>query len=133
MKRSSRLALPLLAAGLSACADTPTTPAARAPVAAHGDAAAIDLRPGLADAADDAGNRVIPTLSESHGIQAAAAAFRNLGDAVRSGDAEEVRDAISQANGALNALSHAAPDTDPVEVAALRLVITNAELLYPAA
>jgi hypothetical protein len=132
MKRSS-LALPLLAAGMGACVDTPTTPPARAPVAAHDVAPAFDLRQGLALAADDAGSRVIPTLSESHGIQASAAAFRNLASAIRSGDAAAVRDAIGQANGALNALSHAAPDIDPVEVAALRLVITNAELLYPAA
>lgn len=132
MKRSS-LALPLLAAGLGACVDTPTTPPARAPVAAHDEAPAFDLRQGLALAADDAGSRVIPTLSDSHGIQATANAFANLADAIRTGDDAAVRRAIDRANHALDALSHSAPGTDPVEVAALQLVITNAELLYPAA
>lgn len=90
MKRSS-LALPLLAAGLGACVDTPTVPAVRAPVAAvHDVAPAFDLRQGLALAADDAGSRVIPTLSESHGIPATANAFGNLADAIRSGDDAEV-------------------------------------------
>jgi hypothetical protein len=134
MKRSTGLALPLITAGLAACADTPTTPAAApAKPATEVSAAAFDLKAGLAIAADDARDRVIPTLGDSRGIRAVDNAFRNLGDAIRAGDGGAVRDAIDKANGALKALDRAAPDTDPIEMAALRLVVLNAQVLYPAA
>lgn len=133
MKRSP-LAVPLVAAGLAACADTPTTPAA-APVKAAGEvsAAAYDYRVGLALAVDDARSRVIPTLGTTGAIQGVDRTFLALGNAVRSGDAGAVRDAIGGAAGTLNALERSAPETDPVEIAALRLVLTNAEVLFPAA
>ena len=134
MKRSPRLALPLIAAGVAACADTPTTPAA-APTKPQADvtAAAVDLRPGLALAVDDARDRVIPTLGDAGAVRAVDRTFAALGDAVRSGDTQAVRDAIDAANGALTALGRTAPETDPVEVAALRLVVLNADVLFPAA
>ena len=59
--------------------------------------------------------------------------FASLGDAVRSGSTARVRGAINAANAALNALEHSAPETDPIEVAALRLVVLNADVLFPAA
>ena len=133
MKRSTGLAVPLIAAGLSACADTPTVPAAAPARPAMVEIMAVDLKPGLAIAADDARERVIPTLGDARAIRSVDNAFRSLGDAVRANDAAAVRDAIDQANGALRALVRSAPETDPVEVAALRLVVTNAEVLYPAA
>ena len=134
MKRSPRLAVPLLAAGLGACMDAPTAPV-KPPSPEHDaspSAAAFDLKAGLADAADDAVIRVIPTLGDSHAAPAVAAAFRSLAAAARSGDAGAVRDAINQCNGSLNALVRSSPGTDPVEVAALQLVVLNAQLLYPA-
>jgi hypothetical protein len=132
MKRSP-LALPLVAAGLAACADTPTTPAA-APVKPAGEvtAAAYDLKVGLGIACDDARSRVIPTLGTSGAVHSVDNAFQALGDAVRANDTGAVRDAIDQANGAIGALVRTAPDTDPIEVAALRLVILNADVLFPA-
>ena len=133
MKRSPRLAVPLLAA-LGACMDAPTAPVAP-PVAEHDASpagAAYDLKAGLALAADDAASRVIPTLGKAPATPAVSAAFSALAAALRSGDAGAVRDAIDQCNGSLNALVRAAPDTDPIEVAALRLVVLNAQVLYPA-
>jgi hypothetical protein len=133
MKRSP-LAVPLVAAGLAACADTPTTPLAPpAKPAAEVTAAAYDFKAGLALAVDDARSRVIPTLGTGGGVNGVDRTFAALGDAVRSGDAAAVRDAIGGAAGTLNALEHSAPETDPVEIAALRLVLTNADVLFPAA
>ena len=133
MKRAP-LAVPLLAAGLAACADSPTRPAT-APPSPAGDlsAAAADLRPGLADAVDDARSRVIPTLGSAGAINGVDQNFANLADAVRAGDTGAVRAAIAGATGTLNALERSAPDTSPIEVAALRLVLLNADLLFPAA
>jgi hypothetical protein len=134
MKRRP-LALPLLAAGLAACTDTPTIPRITPPVKPAREvvaAAPYDLKVGLALAADDARARVIPTLGDAGALHAVDNAFRSLGDAVRANDASAVRSAINQANGTLNALAHSAPNTDPVEVAALRLVVLNADLIYPA-
>jgi hypothetical protein len=133
MKRSP-LAVPLVAAGLAACADTPTSPAA-VPVkpAAEVSAAAYDYRAGLALAVDDARSRVIPTLGTSGGVQAVDRTFLALGNAVRSGDTGAVRDAMGGAAGTLNALERSAPETDPIEIAALRLVLINADVLFPAA
>jgi hypothetical protein len=112
--------------------DAPTAPV-KPPAAEHdASAAAFDLKAGLADAADDAGSRVIPTLGDSHATPAVAAAFRSLAAAVRSGDAGAVQAAINQCNGSLNALVRSSPNTDPIEVAALRLVVLNAQVLYPA-
>lgn len=134
MKRSPRLAVPLLAAGLGACMDAPTAPVASPGAArdASPAAAAFDLKAGLALAADDAASRVIPTLGQGRATPAVSAAFSSLAAALRSGDAGAVRDAVDQCNGSLDALVRSAPDTDPVEVAALRLVVLNAQVLYPA-
>jgi hypothetical protein len=130
MKRSP-LAVPLLAAGLAACADAPTTPAAAPKPASDVSAAAFDLKEGLALAVDDARSRVIPTLGTTGAIRGVDQAFARLADAVRSGDTGAVRAAINGATGTLNALKHSA-DADPVEVAALRLVLLNADVLFPA-
>lgn len=134
MKRSPRLAVPLLAAGLGACMDAPTAPVAPPGAArdASPAAAAFDLKAGLALAADDAASRVIPTLGQGRATPAVSAAFSSLAAALRSGDAGAVRDAVDQCNGSLDALVRSAPDTDPIEVAALRLVVLNAQVLYPA-
>lgn len=132
MKRTP-LAVPLLAAGLAGCVDNPAT--LTAPLSGSADAvsaAAIDLRPGLADAVDDARSRVIPTLGSTGAIRGVDRTFAVLGDAVRSGNTAAVRDAIAGATGTLNALEHSAPGSNPVEVAALRLVLTNADVLFPA-
>jgi hypothetical protein len=127
------LALPLLAAGLAGCADTLTTPlAAPANPNAALSAAPFDLKEGLALAVDDARSRVIPTLGSTGAIRGVDHTFAALGEAVRSGDTGAVRDAIGGATGTLNALEHSAPGTSPVEVAALRLVLQNADLLFPA-
>jgi hypothetical protein len=133
MKRAP-LAVPLLAAGLAACADNPATPLAPSSgSAADVSATAFSLKAGLALAVDDARSRVIPTLGTSGTIRGVDQAFAVLGDAVRSGDTAAVRDAIAGATGTLNALERSAPETDPVEVAALRLVLVNADALFPAA
>ena len=133
MKRTP-LAIPLVAAGLAACADSPTRPAV-APPAPAGDlsAAAADLRPGLALAVDDARSRVISTLGTSGAIRGVDQTFAVLAAAVRSGDRAAVRDAIAGATGTLNALERSAPEVDPIEVAALRLLLLNADVLFPAA
>ena len=131
MKRAT-MAVPLLAAGLAACADSPTRPATAPPSPSSDVAAAdFDLREGLADAVDDARSRVIPTLGTAGAINGVDQNFANLADAVRAGDTGAVRAAINGANGTLNALEHSA-NPDPVEVAALRLVLLNADLLFPA-
>lgn len=131
MKRTS-LAVPLLAAGLAACADQPTTTSAPPPRAARDVSAAFDLRVGLALAVDDARSRVIPTLGSAGAINGVDNTFAALGDAVRADDPAAVRDAVAGARGTLNALERSAPETSPVEVAALRLVLVNADVLYPA-
>jgi len=131
MKRAT-MAVPLLAAGLAACADSPTRPATAPPSPASDvSAAAFDLRAGLADAVDDARSRVIPTLGTSGAINGVDQNFANLAAAVRAGDTGAVRNAISGATGTLNALEHST-NADPVEVAALRLVLLNADVLFPA-
>lgn len=133
MKRTP-LAVPLIAAALAACTDAPptlTAPTAR-PFAELSEAA-LTLRPGLALAVDDARSRVIPTLGTTGAVRGVDQAFAVLANAVRSGDTAAVRDAIAGASGTLNALEHSAPDTNPVEVAALRLVLVNADALFPAA
>jgi hypothetical protein len=133
MKRTP-LAVPLIAAGLAACADAPTTPAAPPPEAASDvSAAAFDLKAGLAIAVDDARSRVIPTLGTSGAINGVDQAFATLATAVRAGDRAAVRQAIDGAAGTLNALERSAPGTDPTEVAALRLLLLNADALFPAA
>jgi hypothetical protein len=133
MKRTP-LAVPLLAAGLAACADSPTRPAVAPPTLASDLAAgAYNLQAGLALAVDDARSRVIPTLGSEGAIRGVDQAFAVLATAVRSGDAAAVRDAVAGAAGTLNALERSAPGTAPVEVAALRLVLLNADLLFPAA
>lgn len=132
MKRAS-LAVPLIAAGLAACVDNPSTLAATsAQPFADASPAAFTLRAGLAVAVDDARSRVIPTLHTTGAIRGVDQAFAELGDAVRSGNPAAVRDAIGGAAGTLNALERSAPDTNPVEVAALRLVLVNADALFPA-
>jgi hypothetical protein len=75
---------------------------------------------------------VIPTLGTTGAINGVDHTFAALGDAVRSGNPAAVRDAIDGATGTLNALERSAPETSPVEVAALRLVLLNASLLFPA-
>lgn len=132
MKRAP-LAVPLIAAGLAACVDSPATlvsPSANP----FGDVspAAFTLRAGLVLAVDDVRSRVIPTLHTTGAIRGVDQAFAALGDAVRSGNTAAVRDAIGGAAGTLNALEHSAPNTDVVEVAALRLVLVNADALFPA-
>ena len=132
MKRA-RLVIPLVAAGLAACTDAPTTlapPAAR--VAGDVSEAAYPLKVGLALAVDDARSRVIPTLGSTGAINGVDQTFAALADAVRAGDTAAVRDAIDGASGTLNALERSAPGTSPVEVAALRLVLRNADVLFPA-
>ncbi|HET7462640.1 MAG TPA: hypothetical protein VFJ82_15405 [Longimicrobium sp.] len=132
MKRTP-LAVPLLAAGLAACTDNLTTPATPPPRPA-GDvsAAAYDLKAGLVLAVEDARGRVIPTLGTGAPVRGLDQTFAALADAVRSGNAGAVRDALGGATGALNALQRAAPGADPEEVAALRLVLLNADALFPA-
>ena len=132
MKRTP-LAVPLIAAGLAACVDNPATlvaPSAQ-PVADASPTVFI-LRAGLARAVDDARSRVIPTLGTTGAIRGVNQTFAALGDAVRAGDTAAVRSAIEDANGTLNALERSAPDTNVVEVAALRLVLANAAALFPA-
>ena len=132
MKRSP-LAVPLIAAGLAACADSPTRPAVAPPApSADVSAAAFNLREGLALAVDDARSRVIPTLGSTGAINGVDQTFAVLANAVRSGDTGAVRDAIAGCSGTLNALERSAPETTPVEVAALRLVLLNADVLFPA-
>jgi hypothetical protein len=132
MKRTP-LAVPLVVAGLAACTDTVAPPAAPPPetiVAVS--ATEFSLRQGLAQAVDDARSRVIPTLGTTGAINGVDQTFAALADAVRAGDAAAVRDAIDGASGTLTALERSAPGTSPVEVAALRLVLLNASLLFPA-
>ena len=134
MKRSPILALPLLAAGLGACApDAPTTAAAPPPTL---DAVAVpgawSPQLGLQIAIDDAGTRVIPTLGDAAEARAVGAAFASLGAAVRLGDAAAAREAAAGARAALEALQAAAPEADPVELAGLALVLDGADALYPA-
>ncbi|HEX2079318.1 MAG TPA: hypothetical protein VHG08_16445 [Longimicrobium sp.] len=132
MKRAP-LAVPLVAAGLAACTDTVAPPAAPPPeTIASVSGAAFSLRAGLALAVDDARSRVIPTLGTSGAIRGVDQTFAALADAVRAGDTSAVRDAIDGAAGTLNALERSAPGTSPVEVAALRLVLLNADVLFPA-
>lgn len=132
MKRPP-LAVPLLAAGLAACVDSPATlVSTSAQPFADASPAAFTLRAGLVVAVDDARDRVIPTLRTPGAIRGVDQAFAALGDAVRSGNPAAVRDAIGGAAGTLNALERSAPDTNPVEVAALRLVLVNADALFPA-
>jgi hypothetical protein len=129
MKRSRTLALPLLAAGLGGCvaADAPTLPAAPPQAAATLSATgAYDPAALLAAAADDAVQRVIPTLGEPGTVAGVLGAFQALGDATRAGDAAGKAAAAAQARAALDALAQAAPDTDAVELAALRLVLDTA-------
>jgi hypothetical protein len=132
MKRNP-LAVPLLAAGLAACTDNLTSPAAPPPQPA-GDvsAAAYDLKAGLVLALEDARGRVIPTLGTESPVRGLDQTFAALADAVRSGNPGAVRDALGGANGALNALQRSTPAADPEEVAALRLVLLNADALFPA-
>jgi hypothetical protein len=128
------LAVPLIAASLAGCVDNPAM--LTAPLSGSADAvsaAAMDLRPGLAEAVDDARSRVIPTLGTTGAIRGVDQAFAELASAVRAGNTAAVRDAIAGASGTLNALEHSAPDTNAVEVAALRLVLVNADALFPAA
>jgi hypothetical protein len=131
MKRSP-LAIPLLAAGIAACSDNPATLAPPPQLSADVSATTFTLRSGLVLAVDDARSRVIPTLGSTGAIRGVDQAFATLADAVRAGDTAAVRDAIGGAAGTLNALERSAPDTNPVEVAALRLVLLNADLLFPA-
>ena len=133
MKRTP-LAVPLVVAGLAACTDTVAPPVAPPPEAIHEvSAATFSLQAGLALAVDDARSRVIPTLGSEGAIRGVDQAFAVLATAVRSGDAAAVRDAVDGAAGTLNALERSAPGTAPVEVAALRLVLLNADVLFPAA
>ncbi len=132
MKRTP-LAVPLVVAGLAACTDTVAPPVAPPPEAIHEvSAATFSLQAGLALAVDDARARVIPTLGTSGAIHGVDQTFAALADAVRSGDTGAVRDAIDGARGTLTALERSAPGTSPVEVAALRLVLLNADVLFPA-
>lgn len=131
MKRTP-LAIPLLVAGLAACVDQPTTTAAPPPRAASDVSATFDLRVGLVLAVEDARSRVIPTLGSAGAVNGVDHTFAVLGDAVSAGDPAAVRDAIDGARGTLNALVRSAPATDAVEVAALRLVLVNADVLFPA-
>ena len=128
MKRSRTLALPLLAAGLGGCvaADAPTLPAAPPEASAALSATAPDPAALLAAAADDAVQRVIPTLGGPETVAGVLGAFQALGDATRAGDAGAREAAVGRARAALDALAQAAPDTDPVELAALRLVLDTA-------
>lgn len=131
MKRTP-LAVPILAAGLAACADQPTTTAAPPPRVASDVSVAFELREGLVLAVDDARSRVIPTLGSAGAVNGVDRTFAVLREAVRANDTAAVRDAIAGAAGTLNALERSAPATSPVEVAALRLVLLNADVLYPA-
>lgn len=126
MKRSRRIAVPLLAAAaLGACSDIPTAPAAAPPTAAFDvvPEGGYDPVAGLAAAIDDAGTRVIPTFT---GAGPVSAAFGSLAAAVSAGDAEGARGASAAARAALGALEGA----DPVEVAALAMVLDSADELY---
>src|SRR3954465_370087 len=92
MKRSPRLAVPLLAAGLGACMDAPTAPV-KPPSPEHDaspSAAALDPKAGLADAAHHAPVGVTPPRGASPAAPGVAAAFRSLAAAARSGDAGAV-------------------------------------------
>jgi hypothetical protein len=132
MKRTP-LAVPLIAAGLAACVDNPVTLAAPpTPPVADAAPSTFILRVGLAQAVDDARSRVFPTLGTTGAIHGVNQAFAGLSNAVQSGDAAAVRNAIDAATGTLNALERSAPEADPVEVAALRLVLVNANVLFPA-
>ena len=135
MKRSRRIALPLLAAGLGACVpDSPTLPPADAPAldvsAESGSAYAAAA--GLAEAADDAATRVLPTLGASQAASDATAAFAALAAAAGSDDGAGARTAAASARAAVDALEAADPEVSGVELAALRLVLDSADELYPA-
>lgn len=129
MKRAP-LAVPLIAAGLAACVDATSAPLVHPPGAVS--AGVLDLRAGLVLAVDDARSRVIPSLGTSGAVRGVDQTFAALGAAVRAGDPGAVRDAIAGAAGTLAALQRSAPATDPVEVAALRLVLASADKLFPA-
>ena len=131
MKRTT-LVVPLIAAGLAACADNPAALNAPPATPVVDLASAEVLRAGLAPAVDDARSRVIPTLGTTGAIRGVDRTFAALADAVRSGDTAAVRDALGGAWGTLNALERSSPNVNPVEVAALRLVLVNADVLFPA-
>lgn len=132
MKRTT-LAVSLIAAGLAACVDNPATMVApSAQPVADGSPAMFTLRTGLAQAVDDARARVIPTLGTTGAIRGVNQSFAALSDAVLSGNTAAVRGALEDANGTLNALERSAPETNVVEVAALRLVLVNVDALFPA-
>jgi hypothetical protein len=126
------LVVPLIAAGLAACADNPAALNAPPATPAFDLASGEVLRAGLAPAVDDARSRVIPTLGTTGAIRGVDQTFAVLADAVRSGNTAAVRDALDGAWGTLNALERSSPNTNPVEIAALRLVLLNADLLFPA-
>jgi hypothetical protein len=126
------LAVPLIAAGLAACVDNPAALNAPPATPVVNLASAEVLRAGLAPALDDARSRVIPTLGSAGAIRGVDQTFAALADAVRSGDTAAVRDALGGAWGTLNALERSSPETSPVEIAALRLVLLNTDLLFPA-
>jgi predicted metal-dependent phosphoesterase TrpH len=135
MKRSRRIALPLLAAGLGAAcapdAPTPTESAAQAaldlvPV----EAPAFDAVEGLQLAVDDAVGRVLPTLGVSQAVSDADAAFDALAAALATSTAADVRTAAAAARTAVDALETAG--ADEIEVAGLRLVLDAAEAEFPA-
>ncbi|HEX2205168.1 MAG TPA: hypothetical protein VHG91_17785 [Longimicrobium sp.] len=128
MRRSRRIAVPLLAsAALGACIDAPTAPEMAPPPAALSLSAEGGYDPvaGLAAAVGDASTRVIPTLT---GAESVGAAFTGLAAAVSAGDAGGARSASAAARQALGALEGA----DPAEVAALQMVLDSADELYPA-
>lgn len=136
MKRSRRIALPLLAAGLGAAcapdAPAPTESAAEATLdAAPLEAPAYDAVEGLRLAVDDAVGRVLPTLGVSQAVTDADAAFDALAAALDTGTAADVRTAAAAARTAVDALETAG--ADEVEVAGLRLVLDAADVQFPAA
>ena len=126
MKRSRRMVVPLLAAGVCACTDAPS-PLPQAPLEASASVSPGVLTPeaGVAIAVEDAVTRVIPTLGDGPEARGARAAFVRLGGTRGARDPGARALAVRDARAAVDALGQAGADR--VEVAALRMVLDAAE------
>jgi hypothetical protein len=128
MKRSRRMVVPLLAAGVCACTDAPS-PLPQAPLEASASVSPGVLTPeaGVAIAVEDAVTRVIPTLGDGPAAKDARAAFVRLGGTLSARDPGARAMAVRGARDAVDALGR--EGADRVEVAALHMVLDAAERL----
>ena len=126
MKRSRRMVVPLVAAGVWACTDAPS-PLPQAPLQVSASVSPGVLTPeaGVAIAVEDAVTRVIPTLGDGPAAAGARAAFMRLGGTLSDPDPGARAAALTAAREAVDALGQ--EGADRVEVAALRMVLDAAE------